>query len=109
MNWVLIRVVLDLVVASAGDDKKISLWRKNGQALGTIPAAGSDSGDSIEVIFVALFLFLPFRFWIIGNHVNMHCANVFSHHIFANFVSITVRIPLWHCDKDALLWSFLNF
>nr|GMC59110.1 protein NEDD1 isoform X1 [Ipomoea batatas] len=38
----------NLVVASAGDDKKISLWRKNGQALGTIPAAGSDSGDSIE-------------------------------------------------------------
>ena len=42
----------DLVVASAGDDKKISLWRKNGQSLGTIPVAGADSGDNIEVILV---------------------------------------------------------
>lgn len=40
----------DLVVASAGDDKKISLWRKNGQSMGTIPLAGTDSGDGIEVI-----------------------------------------------------------
>lgn len=38
----------NLVVASAGDDKKISLWRKNGQSIGTIPVAGSDSGDGIE-------------------------------------------------------------
>lgn len=41
---------VDLVVASAGDDKKISLWMKNGQSLGTIPVAGSDSGDNIEAI-----------------------------------------------------------
>lgn len=40
----------DLVVASAGDDKKISLWRKNGHSMGTIPVAGTDSGDNIEVI-----------------------------------------------------------
>ncbi|KAL5567604.1 hypothetical protein UlMin_024179 [Ulmus minor] len=38
----------NLVVASAGDDKKISLWRKNGQSMGTIPLAGTDSGDNIE-------------------------------------------------------------
>ncbi|CAK9143918.1 unnamed protein product [Ilex paraguariensis] len=38
----------NLVVASAGDDKKISLWRENGQSIGTIPVAGSDSGDNIE-------------------------------------------------------------
>lgn len=46
----------DLVVASAGDDKKISLWRKNGQSMGTIPIAGNDSGDNIEVswLFSAL-------------------------------------------------------
>lgn len=43
-------IVADLVVASAGDDKKISLWRKNGQSMGTIPVAGTDSGDNIEVI-----------------------------------------------------------
>ena len=36
-------------MASAGDDKKISLWRKNGQSMGTIPIAGNDSGDNIEV------------------------------------------------------------
>lgn len=39
-------------MASAGDDKKISLWRKNGQSMGTIPVAGADSGDNIEVILV---------------------------------------------------------
>ncbi|GAV70309.1 WD40 domain-containing protein [Cephalotus follicularis] len=38
----------NLVVASAGEDKKISLWRKNGQSMGTIPVAGTDSGDNIE-------------------------------------------------------------
>lgn len=32
----------DLVVASAGDDKKISLWRKNGPSMGTI---------HVEIIF----------------------------------------------------------
>lgn len=42
----------DLVVASAGEDKKISLWRKNGQRIGTIPVDGTDSGDSIEVILL---------------------------------------------------------
>jgi hypothetical protein len=43
-----------MVMASAGDDKKISLWRKNGQSMGTIPVAGADSGDNIEV-FLAFF------------------------------------------------------
>ncbi|KAE9596163.1 hypothetical protein Lal_00030916 [Lupinus albus] len=37
----------NLVVASAGDDK-ISLWHKNGNSMGTIPIAGTDSGDGIE-------------------------------------------------------------
>ncbi|CAH8350002.1 unnamed protein product [Eruca vesicaria subsp. sativa] len=36
----------NLVVASAGDDKKISLWRINGGSLGTVPVAGKDGGDS---------------------------------------------------------------
>ncbi|KAK7816405.1 protein nedd1 [Quercus suber] len=44
----------NLVVASAGDDKKISLWRKNGQSLGTIPVAGADSGDNIEESITAI-------------------------------------------------------
>ncbi|KAM3327506.1 protein NEDD1 isoform X3 [Capsicum galapagoense] len=44
----------NLVVASAGDDKKISLWRKNGQSLGTVPMGGADGADNIEVI---LFIF----------------------------------------------------
>ncbi|KAJ6830884.1 protein NEDD1 [Iris pallida] len=38
----------NLVVASAGDDKKISLWHKNGQSMGTIPLSGNDVGDELE-------------------------------------------------------------
>ncbi|KAI8564083.1 hypothetical protein RHMOL_Rhmol03G0154900 [Rhododendron molle] len=44
----------NLVVASAGDDKRISLWRKNGQSMGTIPVAGTDSGDNIEESIMAI-------------------------------------------------------
>ncbi|KAL6980604.1 Protein nedd1 [Sarracenia purpurea var. burkii] len=44
----------NLVVASAGDDKKISLWRKNGQSMGTIPLAGTDSGDNNEESIMAI-------------------------------------------------------
>ncbi|KAG6495225.1 hypothetical protein ZIOFF_043019 [Zingiber officinale] len=39
----------DLVVASAGDDKKISLWNKNGQSMGSFPSHGSDLADDIEM------------------------------------------------------------
>ncbi|KAJ6798799.1 protein NEDD1 [Iris pallida] len=38
----------NLVVASAGDDRKISLWHKNGQSMGTIPLSGNDVGDELE-------------------------------------------------------------
>ncbi|GLT75473.1 hypothetical protein SLA2020_471960 [Shorea laevis] len=44
----------NLVVASAGEDKKISLWRKNGQSMGTVPVAGTDSGDGIEETMLAI-------------------------------------------------------
>uniref|UniRef100_A0A7N0UNQ2 Protein NEDD1 n=1 Tax=Kalanchoe fedtschenkoi TaxID=63787 RepID=A0A7N0UNQ2_KALFE len=44
----------NLVVASAGDDKRISLWRSNGQSLGTIPVSGTDSGDGIEESMMAI-------------------------------------------------------
>ncbi|GMI87179.1 NEURAL PRECURSOR CELL EXPRESSED, DEVELOPMENTALLY DOWN-REGULATED GENE 1 [Hibiscus trionum] len=44
----------NLVVASAGEDKKISLWRKNGQRIGTIPVDGTDSGDNIEESILAI-------------------------------------------------------
>lgn len=44
----------NMVMASAGDDKKISLWRKNGQSMGTIPVAGADSGDNIEESIMAI-------------------------------------------------------
>ena len=44
-----------MVVASAGDDKKISLWNKNGKSMGTIPVAGADSGDGIEVIQLQVY------------------------------------------------------
>ncbi|KAK4776663.1 hypothetical protein SAY86_005351 [Trapa natans] len=44
----------NLVIASAGEDKKISLWHKNGQSMGTIPVAGGDSGDNIEESILAI-------------------------------------------------------
>nr|CAD1839338.1 unnamed protein product [Ananas comosus var. bracteatus] len=44
----------NLVVASAGDDKKISLWHKKGQNIGVVPLAGSDLGDDIEESIVAV-------------------------------------------------------
>lgn len=47
----------DLVVASAGEDKKISLWRKNGQIIGTIPVFGSESGENIEVNFPLVYFY----------------------------------------------------
>ncbi|KAF7145769.1 hypothetical protein RHSIM_Rhsim04G0034300 [Rhododendron simsii] len=39
---------VDLVVASARDDKKISLWRKNGESVGTIPMACAEAIHNIE-------------------------------------------------------------
>ena len=42
-------VYVDIVVASAGEDRKISLWMKNGQNLGSISHSGSDTGDNINV------------------------------------------------------------
>ncbi|KAJ9175785.1 hypothetical protein P3X46_014301 [Hevea brasiliensis] len=44
----------NLVVASVGEDKKISLWRKNGQSMGTVPVAGTDTGDNIEESIMAI-------------------------------------------------------
>ncbi|KAI8537407.1 hypothetical protein RHMOL_Rhmol09G0021400 [Rhododendron molle] len=45
--------VSDLVVVSAGDNK-ISLWRKNGESMGTIPMAGTDTIDNIEETMMAI-------------------------------------------------------
>lgn len=39
----------DLVVASAGEDCKISLWRKNGQVIGVVPQPGGEADDNIDV------------------------------------------------------------
>ncbi|XP_008777699.1 protein NEDD1 [Phoenix dactylifera] len=44
----------NLVVASAGDDRKISLWHKNGQSMGVIPLSGGDLGDDIEEAIVSI-------------------------------------------------------
>ncbi|XP_051186545.1 protein NEDD1 [Lolium perenne] len=38
----------NLIVASAGDDKKISLWHKKGQNVGHLPTSTVDRGDDIE-------------------------------------------------------------
>eukprot|EP00249_Psilotum_nudum_P010485 c22566_g1_i1 orf=207-2480(+) len=42
----------NLVIASAGEDRKISLWMKNGQVVGVVPQPGSDVGDNIDVLRV---------------------------------------------------------
>ncbi|KFK24993.1 hypothetical protein AALP_AA8G052500 [Arabis alpina] len=44
----------NLVVASTGEDKKISLWRKNGQSLGTVPVTGKDGGENAEECLSAI-------------------------------------------------------
>ncbi|CAA7037678.1 unnamed protein product [Microthlaspi erraticum] len=44
----------NLVVASTGEDKKISLWRNNRQGLGTVPVTGKDGGDSGEECLSAI-------------------------------------------------------
>ncbi|WVZ75189.1 hypothetical protein U9M48_023271 [Paspalum notatum var. saurae] len=38
----------NLIVASAGDDKKISLWHRKGQNVGQLPTSTVDRGDDIE-------------------------------------------------------------
>ncbi|KAL2653642.1 hypothetical protein R1flu_021770 [Riccia fluitans] len=38
----------NLVVASAGEDRKISLWMKSGQVVGVVPQPGAEADDSIE-------------------------------------------------------------
>ncbi|KAL4331874.1 hypothetical protein GQ457_07G018120 [Hibiscus cannabinus] len=44
----------NLVVASAGEDNKISLWRNNGQKMWTVPVSGTDCGDNIEESILAI-------------------------------------------------------
>ncbi|VVB13391.1 unnamed protein product [Arabis nemorensis] len=44
----------NLVVASTGEDKKISLWRKNGHSLGTVPVTGKDGGENAEECLSAI-------------------------------------------------------
>lgn len=44
----------NLVVASAGEDGKISLWRKNGQSMGTLSVSGADGGDNTEESITAI-------------------------------------------------------
>ncbi|ONK62031.1 uncharacterized protein A4U43_C08F36080 [Asparagus officinalis] len=44
----------NLVVASAGDDKKISLWRKNGESMGSVPFSGNENGDDLEESVVTI-------------------------------------------------------
>jgi hypothetical protein len=46
----------DLIVASAGDDKKISLWHKKGHNVGQLPTSSIDRGDDIEVSVYYYFL-----------------------------------------------------
>ena len=41
----LVGELADLVVASAGEDYKISLWMQNGQTLGVVSQPGGDSAN----------------------------------------------------------------
>jgi protein NEDD1 len=49
----------DLVVASAGEDRKISMWMKNGQAVGVVPLPGAEADDTIDVspVFPSFLIF----------------------------------------------------
>ncbi|CAM6100478.1 unnamed protein product [Calypogeia fissa] len=38
----------NLVVASAGEDRKISMWMKNGQSVGVVPQPGAEADDTID-------------------------------------------------------------
>lgn len=38
----------NMVVASAGEDKKISLWQKNGKTLGTVPVTGKNNSNDLN-------------------------------------------------------------
>ncbi|GAB2223591.1 hypothetical protein Droror1_Dr00017732, partial [Drosera rotundifolia] len=38
----------NLVVASAGDDKRISFWRASGRSIWSLPVTASDVGDNVE-------------------------------------------------------------
>lgn len=42
----------DLVVASAGEDRKISMWMKNGQIVGVVPQPGAEADDAIDVSLI---------------------------------------------------------
>lgn len=39
-----------MVVASAGEDKKISLWQKNGKTLGTVPVTGKNNSNDLNEV-----------------------------------------------------------
>ncbi|XP_042426116.1 protein NEDD1-like [Zingiber officinale] len=60
----------NLVVASAGDDKKISLWNKNGQSMGSFPSHGSDLADDIEVAHCLLINLFYCDQYILSTTVN---------------------------------------
>ncbi|KAJ0263798.1 Protein NEDD1 [Hirschfeldia incana] len=44
----------NMVVASVGEDRKISLWQKNGKTLGTVPVTGKNSSDINEECLSAI-------------------------------------------------------
>ncbi|KAG6546910.1 hypothetical protein Mapa_011526 [Marchantia paleacea] len=44
----------NLVVASAGEDRKISMWMKNGQTVGVVPQPGAEADDAIDESILAI-------------------------------------------------------
>ncbi|KAG6483599.1 hypothetical protein ZIOFF_060247 [Zingiber officinale] len=85
----------NLVVASAGDDKKISLWNKNGQSMGSFPSHGSDLADDIEIMLIQLFMFLE-------QCLMMDCKHIYEKKPIIHYISTKKphpRCPVAGCPK----------
>lgn len=50
-TFIITFVYTDLVIASTGDDKKISLWQKNGQNMGNLSVSKVDISGTIVAKF----------------------------------------------------------
>lgn len=63
-------LLTDLVIASAGDDKKIYLCNKNGQSMGFIPP-GNDLVDDTEVAILSSFFPARYEHVLAANFKNI--------------------------------------
>ncbi|GAB2286912.1 hypothetical protein Dimus_021300 [Dionaea muscipula] len=103
----------NLVVASAGDDKKINFWRVNGHSRGSLPVPAADGGDNIEVTFPTVYLIASSSTCSIPVGCEMHDA------ICVWLVPLNAGNPVtedknWgeflgkYCEEDVLCINFSN-